>query len=998
MRDHRLLRAAVGRALRTGIWVIAGWAIWAAVVLGWPQVPLNDSDTGRGWQSSTDVTLATIVATVMVLLLTAGLVAVQMLSPVTWRATRMIVDRWIYLFLLVALVLGVVLPLVVAADPAAARTRVAFVGFGWALILVMGLGRTVVGRATPRWLVDRVVTRQIAEAVKAVHRRPKSAVGLVSGDEVLIELLGADGLLDIDRRRAGIAVAVLGAARVRADVHIEQVVGLVLRVASISERRTTTVQLIDLVGVLGGLGVDQAHDPAVYHAVAETLDGVAGRARTAGHRDVAECALDTLVDVTEARLAQLLPVRTIPALQPLTARRSGWFVADDHGDTGITGDTARAGSDGRSPAPVGADQDSSADNLTAIVSEHEKSTPRQGAAFPSSVTSQGDHRDDLLRAVEDLAASADLTAHRVADVLTQLDLPSGRLPATSRDPAPPRWASDSAFDLLHDTVANLTARLPAPHPASTGWPDGWQGTTAFEQAVRRIGYLATTSYEHLRYPPSDVVEETLEHIAQRVRNDSPALPEPPVDRTGWRVDTLRETPSPARTVARTMGPLMAASFNAGFDRRSLLTGRRLLAAITGAAEDGDVAAMTTYRTALYDAVRAIAHQHREADRDAHKHRDQIVLAGLIAELDPLLAAGLQDARMFEEVKEVAADLAWSASGPPWPLVAQTWHAWLAAAEWPTRRQSPNALGTIESPVNDTLPAALAAFAEQELSQELFHGPVLAATLLVTLWANAVIAFRSGDRAPGDRLRGIVAAGIAADEENQGQRLALPDFEEHQDRPPGIAVFDPQIRSLYEATVSWADAIDAAAPGAAQVPRSAGHMNLRIRSRVMLAEPDFAERRYHGLRLNDDDTVVIIEEVDGTRRLLRDAEARARAVFAWGYGGTGPHNLADALVADALADLTRCPDCFGAAPCAAKVITCSGCRNTGNRFPPKLLASSIVSRVITALPDLSGAEPTLDGAEWTLTRTRLLAEAAARRGRRFRHRPSRADHGSGERAQ
>ena len=109
----------MGRALRTGIWVIAGWAIWAAVVLGWPQVPLNDSDTGRGWQSSTDVTLATIVATVMVLLLTAGLVAVQMLSPVTWRATRMIVDRWIYLFLLVALVLGVVLPLVVAADPAA---------------------------------------------------------------------------------------------------------------------------------------------------------------------------------------------------------------------------------------------------------------------------------------------------------------------------------------------------------------------------------------------------------------------------------------------------------------------------------------------------------------------------------------------------------------------------------------------------------------------------------------------------------------------------------------------------------------------------------------------------------------------------------------------------------------------------------------------------------------------------------------------------------------
>lgn len=66
-------------------------AMWTVGVLVWPGLSLNDTDSGRGWQNGTDNTIAVIV----VLLLTIGLVAFQMLSPFSSRALRLIVDHWL---------------------------------------------------------------------------------------------------------------------------------------------------------------------------------------------------------------------------------------------------------------------------------------------------------------------------------------------------------------------------------------------------------------------------------------------------------------------------------------------------------------------------------------------------------------------------------------------------------------------------------------------------------------------------------------------------------------------------------------------------------------------------------------------------------------------------------------------------------------------------------------------------------------------------------------
>ncbi len=108
-----------------------------------------------------------------------------------------------------------------------------------------------------------------------------------------------------------------------------------------------------------------------------------------------------------------------------------------------------------------------------------------------------------------------------------------------------------------------------------------------------------------------------------------------------------------------------------------------------------------------------------------------------------------------------------------------------------------------------------------------------------------------------------------------------------------------------------------------VPRARGARRLQVVIRKLLATPGFPDWSYHGLRV-DDEALVVVEEPDGSRRLLRDTEARARGEFAWGYGGSGPYNLAVALATDALADLARCPDCRGAGPCGAGLVMCKTC--------------------------------------------------------------------------
>ncbi len=125
--------------------------------------------------------------------------------------------------------------------------------------------------------------------------------------------------------------------------------------------------------------------------------------------------------------------------------------------------------------------------------------------------------------------------------------------------------------------------------------------------------------------------------------------------------------------------------------------------------------------------------------------------------------------------------------------------------------------------------------------------------------------------------------------------------------------------------------------------------------------------------------MLIEEADRSRRLLRDCEGRAREQFTWGYGGTGPHNLSEALLADMLGTLAYCPSCFGAIPAGGGLIECPSCNGDGLRRRDLHLLQRACYRTITglskmpdpALQDLDGSPP---GAQWRLTRTNFLQRA------------------------
>ncbi|MBB5979872.1 hypothetical protein [Kribbella solani] len=117
--------------------------------------------------------------------------------------------------------------------------------------------------------------------------------------------------------------------------------------------------------------------------------------------------------------------------------------------------------------------------------------------------------------------------------------------------------------------------------------------------------------------------------------------------------------------------------------------------------------------------------------------------------------------------------------------------------------------------------------------------------------------------------------------------------------------------------------------------------------------------------------MLVEEPGGSKRLLRDGESRARGQFEWGYGGTGPGNLADTLGLDILGDLVVCPVCLGGAAFTSKLVHCRECRGTG-QAPELFVVQEMIGEKVRALP--RGCEPDRTwSTDWTYTRRELLEQ-------------------------
>ncbi|MFI6827561.1 hypothetical protein ACIBG5_10710 [Kribbella sp. NPDC050241] len=549
-----------------------------------------------------------------------------------------------------------------------------------------------------------------------------------------------------------------------------------------------------------------------------------------------------------------------------------------------------------------------------------------------------------------------ITSAAAKDLLQDTDVDDIVSAAHKADDQAERSKRGDPHELLETTTADLVGMLASPRPDASRWPGGWQGPSALANDVRRIGDLVKTLYQDGRYTATDTVEKALEGVAASLQFESGSRISRPPDRTGWRDASDLEDTDPVKTVGEVLGALMVAAFEAGFDRRALLTGRRLLATITSTATSGDIQAAVALEASFRRAILQLT-RHQPDQTSAHRVRESRLLAGLIAELDPLLAACQADDRFNDVADDAVVSLVWSTNGNPVPLASAAWKARLRAAGWISsgfqRRR-----GGEQSIRTRPLPDQLVAEAKDELRTALIHGPkdpTYAAALISSLWAHAIASLRQdGDPAPARHLHELLSRWrkelVITLEEVDESRLE----EDGAPHPPRLS---RKLDELMAAASRWL----ASTRRKATYPRPEGTFAMRVRD--ALDSPRFVDWSYAGLR--GPETLVRVDTQDGSRRLLRDLESRARGEFEWGYGGTGPTTLAEIISLDALDDLVWCQACLGGSACAGELIRCAECKGTG--FTAQLCDFQLaVAERVESLPRSN------DG--WLWTRREILDHA------------------------
>lgn len=904
-----------------GLLLILSAIAWGVIVWAWPGLHLGNSAGSRGLQSAVLIAAASIQAAVLVFGLAVGAVVLQVMAKYSWAVVRSVLLWWLLPVLVVVVGAGVVFPLWVSFSPTERLSTAAFAAFGWAVLATGASVWAIAQRMNPPSL--SLQTRRRALTVLSRDVRDGRTVDDVAD---VLGQLAADAELPYDEglRMVGTYTMVL------ADRARYASLGEVAVAVRALGERATRVESVGLassvVRALWVVGLDQAEHPLVFDEVHRALAAVAADARGRGQRQVAGAALDALASVTARRVGQVLPpVGFCSPRKPLTPppppKRSeaGFF-----------------------PPPT------FPSSLPGELTVRENTTP----AAP-----RAKRREGLGRFVDDFAAENGTSAEDLAAALSAALPRPARTEDSTQTSRRDQHAWWDDYELLDETVDTLVALLPSPQPSSTGWPTGWQGHGTFDADVQRLANLADGLYRQGKHVPSDLVESALEGIGVRLRMEQPAATDLPATRTGWRYPpTASEEGGIAAVTARGLSTLMSSAFDAGFDRRALSTGLRILASATASARRAERDAVVAYTAALTRFTRDTSLHGREAASQAGGHRVQVVLIGVISECDQLLEAALQQKEHVRDIYEAAEDLAlalaWNTpSGRMFDTVIAMLQSRLAAAGWPVDLPSgQRRVHELDEPLTRPPARPLSGEGLRE-TEELFahwigHGEArLPAAALITLWAHASCALRDGSPEEASRI-GTFLAEQLRDYDNKYAQMPAPLAAPGEEQRPGYQLPNPQLRRLTLTAARWcARANSDITP---TIPRAAGPRTVHAVTRRLVAQPETADWTYRGSEDMAGTHLVTVEMPDHSRRVLRDQDVRT-GDLTWGYGGSGPHNLSAVLLADLLADQRWCRDCLGTIPLAAGMIKCSSCSNAGMLYGTRAAERDLLTTVIAHLP-------------------------------------------------
>ncbi len=917
--NRRYHRSRPALAVRGLVIVLSGAIAWGVVVWVWPGLHLGNGAGSRGLQPAVLIAAASIQAAVLVFGLAVGAIVLQVMTKYSWAVVRSVLPGWFVPVLALVVGAGVVFPLWVSFSPTQRLSTAAFAAFGWAVLVVGATVWATAQRMNPPSL--SVWTRR--RALVVLSRDQQGGKGLEDVAEVLGQL-AADAELPYDEglRMVGSYAMVL-ADRARHDSGGE--IGVAVRLLGERAASAESAALASgVVRALWVLGLDQAEHPRVFDEVHRALAAIAADARRRGQREVARAGLDALAGITAKRVGRALPpvgFRIPPKRLTPPPRRSeaGFF-----------------------PPPT-------------FPSSLPPETDRQPVISP---VPRAERREMLDRFVDDFAAEDGKTAEDLAVTLSVALLrPADREnSARASLPDPPAWWND--YELLSETVDTLMSLLPSPQPSSTSWPTRWQGHGTFDADVLRLAGLADGMYRQGKHVPSDLVEAALEEIGVRLRAEQQPATDLPAARTGWRdLPTPSEAGGIAACTAKCLSTLMSSAFDAGFDRRALSTGLRILASATASTKRGDRDAAAAYTNALIRFTLDTSLHGREAQSQAGQYRIEVVLIGVISECDQLLDAARQQKEhireIYEAAEELALALAWNTPhGNMFGPVIAMLQARLAAAGWPVDLPSgQRRVHELDEPVSPPparpLTGEVLGEAEELFSRWTGHAEArLPAAALTTLWAHAACAVRKGSPEEARRIATFLTEHLR-DYDDRYAEMPSPPAAPGEEQRPGYQPLDPQLRRLILAAARWCARAD---PGITPtVPHAAGPRTVRAIAHRLVSQLDTRDWTYRGKDDAAGTHLVTVELPDHSHRVLRDRDVRT-GDLTWGYYGSGPHDLSSVLLEDILADQRWCRDCLGVIPLAAEMITCSSCSNSG-MLPGSMPAESeLLANVIGKLPN------------------------------------------------